>query len=668
MILIRSNNQSLSPSQFESLIETYYSSLTNEYKVSVCLKNPIHHFAAVYACLMKGKRVFSENFFQNEFQKSQCRSLFKPDIVLENQLISNKLKLTSLDIPPQALLAIATSGSTGNAKIVLIGPKALHASAKASCDFYQIKTEDLICSPLPLNHIGGILPFWRALYAKASLQVATDGIWSSALNHQAQHLSLVPAQLHKLMNDDLDWSSFKSVVIGGQAIDPLLYERAIQQSIPISLSYGSSESVAILSATKAGDLFDGSVGTPLGARQVKIDNHRLCFKGDACFFGYQESDGDSKPFDDEGYFHSLDMAHFKNDKLYIDGRADSIFKSGGENINPKEIEDFFLAKSSLERLKISPLKDDHFGNVCSALIYPRTKAVIEEVLSINSSLPAFKKIRFLSSSWPKLTKQELKFKANQLSDSINQSYHRWGLRRLNNPLRNRPDLVFLHGFMGDSSSLDNFASLFSAKFNIWTLDLPYHGRHQSFDYKNWEDVIDELACLFIRFSNLWLYGYSMGGRIALGLKQRYPKLVKKLILESTNPGLKSKLDIDQRIEFEKSIMAKMNSFDAFLKDWYQAKLFNLNEVEIKILIERTFKKPDSYTKALALFGLSAQPDLSDSIVSEDIISVCGEFDEKYRSLWPDCLVVKSCSHKASFQDPTQVSEIVLAHLAQKDWQ
>ncbi len=665
MISIQTNSYSFSPIEFECLIETYRSSLPKAYKISVSLKNPTHHLAALYACLIAGKRVFSENSFQNEKEKLFVRKLFNPEHIIDSELTPKENKLEVKSLNHDSLLAIATSGSSGNSKVVLIKPKALIASAQASCKFYEIKQDDLVLSPLPLNHIGGLLPLWRALESKSRLQLAQDGDWKTAINEDAQFISLVPAQLQHLLLSNFDWLHFKAVIIGGQAVDEKLFKTAKEKSIPLSLSYGSSESVAILSATIAGNPFNGSVGKPLAMRDIKVIDDKLCFKGEACFYGYQEQNSDIFPFDDNGFFHSQDLAQIIENEIYIKGRADFIYKSGGENINPQELQHYFINHSSLENCIISPLKDDQYGYINAALISPKSNHVINEVFSLNQSLPAFKKLRFLTTSWP--TESSLKLKSDKIKDIIDSNFSKWNLTQLNSPLKNKPDLVFLHGFMGNSHSLKDLALQFSNDFNIWTLDLPFHGNHLHHEYNSWNEVIDELACLLIRFSNLWIYGYSMGGRVALGIKQRYPKLVKKLILEGVNPGLKSEREKQERKVFEESIITKMQDFREFLKHWYKADLFNLSDAQINKLLSKTLAIPASYALALKTYGLSQQPDFSDLILSPDIISIVGELDSKHLLFWPSCLIAAKCSHKTSFQDPNQVSTLILQQLAQKGW-
>lgn len=661
MITIKTSSQSLNPLEFENLIETYRLSLPKNYKISVSLKNPIHHLAALYACLIEGKRVFSENSFHSDSEKLSARDLFKPESIIDTMLNPLTKNLVTKSLSPDSLLAIATSGSSGNSKVVLIKPKALIASAQASCEFYKIKQDDLVLSPLPLNHIGGLLPLWRALHSSSSLMLAVNGQWQSALSEEAQFISLVPAQLQELIHTGFNWNNFKAVILGGQAVDKKLFQLAIQKSIPISLSYGSSESVAILSATKPLEPFNGSVGKPLSKREIKVIDDKLCFKGEACFYGYQDNTSDNLPFDDDGFFHTQDLAQVIKGEIVIKGRADFIYKSGGENINPIELQQSFIEKTSLEGCVISPLSDNQFGNINAALISPRSKDLINEVHLVNNSLPAFKKIRFLSTSWP--ADSGLKLKSIQVKEIIDSNFSKWNLKQLNSPLKNKPDLVFLHGFMGDSNSLKVLALQFTNDFNIWSLDLPHHGNHLKHEYECWNDVIDELACLLIRFSNLWIYGYSMGGRLALGLLDRYPNFINKLILEGTNPGLKTDEEKRNRVQFENSIINKMSHFNDFLTEWYKADLFKLTDVEISKLIAMTPNIPKSYQAALKTFGLSSQPDYSTLVKHHKVMAICGEFDEKYQSLWPECLVIKDCSHKASFQDPTQVSRLVLERLA-----
>ncbi len=667
MIKLTTTTYSLNPNQFKALIENYRLSLPNVERICVCLKDPVHQLAALYACLIAGKRAFSQNPLLSESSLNDLDKLFLPQAKLSKEVAFNHdLKLSDEILPEQGLLAIATSGSSGTPKIVLIKPSALIASAQSSSDFYQLQSGDKISSPLPLHHIGGIMPFWRALASKAELILPLNQNWLEACHPLATQISLIPSQLKFLLQNEFNWANFKSIIIGAQALDESTFQLAHKAKLPISISYGSSESIAQLSATAPGDFTHNNVGIILPNRIVKVIEGRVCFKGEASFYGYQNGCEDLFPFDEQGFFRSQDLASFdESDRLIIKGRLDQVYQSGGENINPAELEKKIQAFCNIDECYISPLSDQQFGMVNALSIASNVQSTIHKIINHNQQLSSFEKVRFIHLF--NKSDHALKQSRSSLKNDVLTSFSKWNLKQYNRFHKDKKNLVFLHGFLGNSTSMLELAKNFEEEFNIWSLDLPFHGNHTHHDYQNWDQVIDELACLLVRFNNLWLYGYSMGGRLTLGLMDRYPKLVKKAIIEAAHPGLKNEQERRDRSEFENEVINKMDNFSQFLKDWYQSPLFALNGEQIEQLTKLDYNSAHDYASALKTYGLSKQPDLSHLLQESDIVTLAGENDHKYLALLPNPLVIPDCGHKSSFQAPSDVYQLVLQYLAKNNW-
>lgn len=667
MIKISTATYSLSKDELSSLIESYRISLPKVERVSVCLKNPIHQLAALYACLIEGKRVFSQNSFSSSNDLDLSNKLFLPQYIIDKELpLNTKDKLSCALSPESGLLAIATSGSSGTPKIVLIKPSALIASARSSNEIYQLNDKDVVSSPLPLHHIGGIMPFWRAIAVDAELILPDHQNWLEACVSRATQISLIPTQLQYLLKNNFNWKNLKSIIIGAQALDKVTYDKAINLNLPLSVSYGSSESVAQLSATDPNQKVDLSVGKILNRREVKIIDGLLCFKGEACFWGYQEGNRDIFPFDEDGFFHTQDLVELDTDKnLYIKGRSDHIYKSGGENINPLELERRVSTDLKLENCYISPLSDANFGNINALSMSNIQREDILKIFKLNQTLPSFQKVRFINSL--NLQHSTLKVSRSILNDEVQTNFNKWNLEQLNSFDSKKQNIVFMHGFLGNSKSLSSLAQYFEDHFNVWVLDLPFHGNHTGYKYQGWNHIIDELASLLIRFSDLWIYGYSMGGRLTLGLLDRYPSLVKRAIIEASHPGLSSSEQRLERRQFEKSIILKMDNFNQFLEDWYHGPLFGLSHEHIDTLKTLEYNTRADYEQALMIYGLSSQPSLDHVLKTDKVVCIAGEQDHKYLKLLNNPLTIPSCGHKSSFQAPKVVFETISSYLAKNNW-
>lgn len=662
MILIATTKQSWSPDQFQAWIDAYAKAMPNKERILVAIKDPLHQLAAIYAALYCGKRVLSANWQDYSDQDKIFQSQIQFTLPLTECGSSRPYEL-DLDV---GLLGIATSGSSGKPKIVLHKPSSLLASAKSYCEFYQVKETHSLASPLPLHHIGGLMPFWRAFYAKCKLILPQDS-WQDVFQLSPTHVSLVPTQLRTLLEQKHDWSEQECVLLGAQALDANLYAKAVDAGAPISVSYGSSESCAQLSATPVGCDPMGSVGVILPGRDVKIIDQRIAFRGEACLYAYQEESRDIFPFDNDGYFITQDLGQFDNQgRLFMLGRADHVFKVGGENLNPHHLESKLIERLKLNEAIVIPVTDHKFGHLPAAYISPFDQNSLQKIRKLNSELPPHERIRHVRGDIP--FGENIKVSRSYASEKMQEKLRHWQLSALAPNQNKKSDLIFLHGFMGTKEGMLDLANYFAKDFNVWGIDLPFHGKHQDSELTSWDQVIEELAFTLGRFSRPWIYGYSMGGRLGLGLLAKYPELIHKLIIEGAHPGLKTNEQRNQRKEYEAQVIKKMtDDFESFLDQWYKADLFKLNDTDIQKLLTVTPALPSAYAKALNLYGLSSQPDLSNCLNSPKLLALVGERDSKYRELLPNALEIPNCAHKASYQAPKQVFELVSNAFACLGW-
>ncbi len=665
MIALTSAQESWSAQEFARWCQVYRENLPRGKKLLLALEHPFHQLAAMVAGLSEGRHVLLQAASASSFERQQMQVLFLPDAEIGTPLIAKATTpLQTIPSDSEALLGIATSGSSGTPKIVLHTLSSLLASASASVNFYGTNARDLIASPLPLHHIGGLMPFWRALVARASLALPAQQ-WRDVFTLNPTQVSLVPTQLQFLLEGGHDWSAQNCVILGAQALSPKLCQQALSAGVPLSVSYGSSESGAQLCASPVSSNPAGSVGVPLGEREIRIIDGHIAFRGPAIFHAYQNGDEIIRPFNEEGFFVSQDLGHFdSNGRLYIEGRADHIYKSGGKNVNPLQLEQLISERLDCTQALVVPIPDPDYGHLTTAFIEAATSELTTSLAKLNSELESAKRIRHARRDFPH--SGAIKTSRAQAAQYMQDKLRPWGLARLNAHLKNRPELVFLHGFMGDRQTLMPLAEHFARDFNVWTLDLPFHGEHQHCDLDSWNAVIDELYFVLMRFTNLWLYGYSMGGRLALGLKERHPQLLKRLILEGAHPGLRTEQEKIERRQWQKTIAASMEDFPNFLQNWYSAPLFGLEQAQIQKLIDATAPRPHAYAQSLQIFGLAAQPDLSQQLDSS-VIYVAGEHDHKYRTQTHTPVLITDCAHKASFQDPRQVYHSVMNEIARRGW-
>ena len=211
---------------------------------------------------------------------------------------------------------------------------------------------------LPLFHVSGQGIMWRWLYAGARMTVRDKQPLEQMLAG-CTHASLVPTQLWRLLVNRSS-VSLKAVLLGGAAIPVELTEQAREQGIRCFCGYGLTEFASTVCAKEADGLAD--VGSPLPGREVKIVNNEVWLRAASMAEGYWRN-GQLVPLvNDEGWCATRDRGEMHNGKLTIVGRFDNLFFSGGEGIQPEEVERVIAAHPAVLQVFIVPVADKEFGH------------------------------------------------------------------------------------------------------------------------------------------------------------------------------------------------------------------------------------------------------------------------------------------------------------------
>jgi len=277
----------------------------------------------------------------------------------------------------QPATVIFTSGSTGDPKPAVHSADNHRQSALAGNANIPLQPGDRWLLSLPLHHVGGIGILFRCAAAGAAVAVPDPEMpLARALDIlHPTHLSLVPTQLHRLL-DDQDaarrLARVKTVLMGGAPIPPSLVQRAFQLGIPIHTSYGLTETSSQITATRPGDDLDAlmTVGAPLTPGTVSISpGSEIFVRGKTLFLGYLQNKTLYRPLDANGWFATGDLGRFDNNgRLIVTGRRDNMFISGGENVQPEEVERRLCALPGVQQALVVPVQDDEYGEVGAAFI------------------------------------------------------------------------------------------------------------------------------------------------------------------------------------------------------------------------------------------------------------------------------------------------------------
>ncbi len=173
--------------------------------------------------------------------------------------------------------------------------------------------------------------------------------------------------------------------------------------------------------------------------------------------------------------------------------------------------------------------------------------------------------------------------------------------------RDKPLILFLHGFMGDSNDFNEVISLLSNQFCCLTVDLPGHGKTRILGGEECYTMSNTAHALIhlleqLNVKECFLVGYSMGGRLALYLTLHFPERFSKVVLESASPGLKTKRDQLERKQRDLELAHELETsdFSSFLSSWYNQPLFASleNQPAFELLIaSRIRNKPFELAKS-----------------------------------------------------------------------
>ncbi|CFQ58088.1 o-succinylbenzoate--CoA ligase [Yersinia similis] len=286
------------------------------------------------------------------------------------------IPLVSGTVDPAAVIPLAwdhqrlatltlTSGSSGLPKAAVHSLGAHLANAEGVLALMNFTANDSWLLSLPLFHVSGQGIVWRWLTVGATLVVQESVPLVEALEG-CSHASLVPTQLWRLLANADSPLTLKEVLLGGAMIPTELTEQAEAQGIRCWCGYGLTELASTVCAKRA----DGrpGVGVALAGRQVKLVDDEVWIKADCLATGYWQQ-GQLLPLtDSDGWFHTRDRGRWQQGELCIIGRLDNLFFSGGEGIQPEDIERVLLQYSGVQQAFVIPVADVEFGHRPVAVI------------------------------------------------------------------------------------------------------------------------------------------------------------------------------------------------------------------------------------------------------------------------------------------------------------
>jgi O-succinylbenzoic acid--CoA ligase len=251
-------------------------------------------------------------------------------------------------------LVVATSGTAGEPKLVVLTHEAVAASARASSDRLSVDpTRDRWLACLPLAHVGGLGVVTRALHTgtPCTVHAAFDArAVEQAADEGCTLTSLVPTALRRV-----DPTRFRAILLGGQA-------PPAGRPAHVIATYGLTE-------TGSGVVYDG---LPLDGVELRIDGDgQILVRGPMLLRAYRDG---IDPKDPDGWLPTGDRGALDGPRLSVHGRASDLIITGGENVWPAAVEAALASPPGVAEAAVVGRPDEEWGERVVALVVPADRA------------------------------------------------------------------------------------------------------------------------------------------------------------------------------------------------------------------------------------------------------------------------------------------------------
>lgn len=305
-----------------------------------------------------------------------------------------------------------TSGTTGFPKGVTLS----HHNILNNGYFIGIRLhyteKDRVCIPVPFYHCFGMVIGNLCCTAHGSTMVIPNDSFDPKLTlevvekEKCTSLYGVPtmfiATLHELDLKNYDLSSLRTGVMAGAVCPPEVMKRVENQMNmkEVTICYGMTETSPVSTQTKIGTPFEKqihSVGTIHDHLEIKIinpetgkivnrgENGELCTRGYSVMLKYWDNlEATHQVLDSARWMHTGDLAMMDEEGyIHISGRIKDLIIRGGENISPKEIEDFLYQYPNVLDAQVIGIPSEKFGEEVMAWIKVREGFSLTEEELVN---------------------------------------------------------------------------------------------------------------------------------------------------------------------------------------------------------------------------------------------------------------------------------------------
>nr|MDH3163601.1 AMP-binding protein [Bacillus licheniformis] len=289
-----------------------------------------------------------------------------------------------------------TSGTTGFPKGVMLTHSNLANNAANIAECMNLSKKDRMCIPVPFFHcFGCVLGTLACVTAGATMvpvqEFSPKEVLSAVETEKCTALHGVPTMFIAELNDpdfaSYDLSSLRTGIMAGSNCPIEVMKKVIDNMgmSEITIAYGQTEASPVITQTRVNDSLKRrveTVGRALPNVEVKITEPgtnrevergvqgELCTRGYHVMKGYYKNpEATAAVIDEDGFLHTGDLAVMDEEGYCrITGRLKDMIIRGGENIYPREIEEFLYKHPDILDVQIVGVPDETFGEEVSAWI------------------------------------------------------------------------------------------------------------------------------------------------------------------------------------------------------------------------------------------------------------------------------------------------------------
>ncbi|TMD08206.1 MAG: 2-succinylbenzoate--CoA ligase, partial [Chloroflexi bacterium] len=268
---------------------------------------------------------------------------------------------------PAVAAVVATSGSSGEPRLVELGRAAVVAAVTASAAALGASPDQGWLSCLTPAHIGGLLVLHRAVVLGCPLAVHEHfDVERVATERGCTYTSVAATMLVRLLDAGVDLRGFRAILVGGSALSAGLAERAAAAGAAIVSTYGLTESCG-------GVVYDG---VPLDGVTVGIgEGGEVALGGPTLMRGYRGDPVATAAALAGGRLRTGDAGHLDAAaRLHVAGRIAEVIVSGGVKVWPGPLEAVLREHPGVADVAVTGAPDPEWGERVVAVVVPADPA------------------------------------------------------------------------------------------------------------------------------------------------------------------------------------------------------------------------------------------------------------------------------------------------------